>query len=102
MIVDRIPWRNLYDWIFSFPVLPGLIVFAVIVWVLGARRSDYLAGIALGLPGLFIFLASVLFEKDDNVRFKFFLEPVFLVFIASQLSVAGEQVYRKVRTKRFL
>jgi hypothetical protein len=57
------------------------------------------------LPGLLSVCpgcSSFWLPKDDNVRFKFFLEPVFLVFIASQLSVAGEQVYRKVRTKRFL
>jgi hypothetical protein len=100
VIVDRIPWRNFYDRIFSFPILPGLIVLAAIVWFLRAQRSDYLAGTALAFPGLFIFLISVLFEKGENMRFKFFLEPVVFVLIASQLFVAVEHVYRKVRSRR--
>lgn len=87
VIVDRIPWREMYDCIFSAPVLPGLLLLAGLGWMIGARRRDYMAGLAIVLPGAMIFLTSVLFEKGENMRFKFFLEPVLFVFIASQIYV---------------
>lgn len=99
VIVDRIPWRGVYDHLFSFPVFPGLILLSGMAWVMRAERRTYAAGTALVLPGLFVFLISVLFEKGENMRFKFFMEPVFFVFIASQLFVLGERLYRKVIAK---
>jgi len=99
VIVDRIPWRDFYDRIFSFPVLPALLLLAGIVWFAGAGPRDCAAGIALALPGLYVFLISVLCDKGENMRFKFFMEPVFFVFIAAELHAAGERIYRKVCAK---
>lgn len=95
VIVDRLFWREFYDRIFSAPVLPLLFLFALIVWGIRARPGDCLAGLALALPVLFVFFVSVLFEKGENLRFKFFLEPVCYVFIASQIYIAGELICRK-------
>ena len=94
-IVDRLPWRNLYDRIVSFPVLPVLLACAALVWAATARRSDLLSGMALALPGAYILLASVVGEKDEDMRLKFLLEPVLIVFIATQGYALGQQLYRK-------
>jgi len=101
VIVDRIPWRFLYDRIFSFPILNALILLSGILWLARvAKRKDYIVSIGLTLPGLYIFLITVLFEKGENMRFKFFLEPVIFVFLVSQLYAAGQQVYQRVLKKR--
>lgn len=100
LIVDRIPWRDPYDRLFSYPILPGLLVLGGVVWILNSDRQKRLASMALLLPGLFVFLISVLCEKGENMRFKFFLEPVFFVFIASQLHLLWDQLYQRIRTKR--
>lgn len=86
VIVDRLPWTNLYNRIFSAPVLPILLVIGLAVWlarVIAGRL--YAQGLGLILPGLYIFLASVLLDKGENMRFKFFLEPVMFVLVVSQL-----------------
>ena len=36
------------------------------------------------LPGLFVVLVSILADKGENMRFKFFVEPVMIVFLVSQ------------------
>jgi len=102
IIVDHIPWRHFYDLIFSAPVLPCLILFAGILWVIRRGRKNYAAGTALLLPALYIFLFSILFEQGENMRLKFLLEPVFFVFIMSQLYMTGEEIYRRISTKSVL
>ena len=49
------------------------------------RGRLYAQGLGLMLPGLYVFLASVLLDKGENMRFKFFLEPVMFVLVVSQL-----------------
>jgi hypothetical protein len=88
--------------IFSAPVLPCLILFAGILWVIRRGRKNYAAGTALLLPALYIFLFSILFEQGENMRLKFLLEPVFFVFIMSQLYMTGEEIYRRISTKSVL
>ncbi len=100
VIVDRIPWRDFYDRIFSFPVLPSLILFAGLTSLARAKRRDFITGFALALPGLYIFLASVLGEKGENMRLKFFLEPVLFIFIASQIYITSRQISQKLLTKQ--
>lgn len=101
VIVDRIPWRSFYDQLFSFPVLILLILFLGTSWLIKViKRRDYIASIGLVLPGLYIFLATILFEKGENNRFKFFLEPVLFVFMVSQLFVIGQHIYERALSKR--
>jgi hypothetical protein len=40
-----------------------------------------------------IFAISVLFESGENMRFKFFIEPVLFIFIASQIYLAGQRLW---------
>ncbi len=77
--------RAYYDRFFSYPYFLLAILLAAISWIVRNKKSDYISGVALLLPGLYIFLASILFEKGENMRFKFFLEPVLFVFIASEV-----------------
>jgi hypothetical protein len=100
-IVDRIPWRSFYDQIFSSPVLILLVLFLGTPWLARViKRKDHIASIGLLFPGLYIFLSTVLLEKGENNRFKFFLEPVVFVFLVSQLYLTGRQIYQRVLIKR--
>ncbi len=96
VIVDRLFWRNFYDMIFSAPVLPVLLLSAFFIFVVRLRRNDYAASVALALPALFVFFISVIFEKGENMRLKFFLEPVFFIFIASQIYIVSDKVRKKI------
>jgi hypothetical protein len=101
VIVDRLPWRSLYDRIFSFPILIGLLALLGIAWLLrAAERKDFVAYIGLLLPGLAILAVTVLFEKGENMRFKFFLEPVIFVFLVAQFYDTCRQVYQRTLAKR--
>jgi hypothetical protein len=84
VIVDRLPWRTAYDWVFSGPRLVGLLLAALLVWVRRRSRAEIRAGVGLALPVLFVSAACVLFERDENMRYKFFVEPVLYVFLVSQ------------------
>jgi hypothetical protein len=95
VIVDHLPWRALYDRVFSFPILNGLLALAGMFWFLRVGRQDYRAAAGLLLPGLFIFASSVLFEKGENMRFKFFLEPVLFLFMAFEFRAAALRLFAK-------
>ena len=100
-IVDRLPWRSAFDRIFSFPILPGLLFIFGMRWLVEElKKQNYAELLALFTPGLFIFLISVLFEKGENMRFKFFLEPVFFVFLVSQIFKISRPIQEKLSPKR--
>jgi hypothetical protein len=84
VIVDRLPWRRVYDWIYSGPRLVGLLVAALLLWVRRRSLAEIGAGVGLALPVLFVSAACVMFERDENMRYKFFVEPVLHVFLAAQ------------------
>jgi hypothetical protein len=92
-IVDRIPWRQFYDRIFSAPVLPFLLLLAGIRTLVGAfRRKQVAAAIGMALPGMYAFLGSVLLERGENMRLKFLLEPVVAILLITQLYGAWGRV----------
>ena len=37
------------------------------------------------LPVLYVAVASILFEKGENMRFRYFIEPVLFVFFGVEL-----------------
>jgi energy-converting hydrogenase Eha subunit C len=82
-IVDRLPWRSLYDKIFSNVSLFLMLSFSASWWLARNQKQDLLLAGGMILPGLFVFASVILFEKYENMRYKFFLEPVFYVFIIS-------------------
>ncbi len=84
IIVDRIPWRSAYDFFASFPVLPLLLMLSCLFWVNSAEKSDLIKAFGLILPVGCIALICVFFEQGENMRFKFFIEPVLFCFIMFQ------------------
>lgn len=99
-IVDRLPWRPLYDLLFSAPLLPLLLLLSLALWVLRTIRLHHVReGVALLLPALYIFLVCILFERGENMRFKYFLEPLMFTFIAAQFYPAVRDFYRRVLRK---
>jgi hypothetical protein len=84
VIVDRLPWRAAYDWVFSGPRLVLLLAAAVALWLRGRSLAEIRRGIGLALPVLFVSAACVIFERDENMRYKFFVEPVLYVFLVAR------------------
>jgi hypothetical protein len=89
VIVDRLFWRDSLDVVFSAPVMPVWLGIAGVFYMLQRIENRNInEAVAFLLPTLYIFSTSVLFEKGENNRFKFFLEPMFYVFVLSQGRVA--------------
>jgi hypothetical protein len=99
IIVDRLPWRSAYDYLFSFPVLPPLLTMAFLFWMTRKNRSTLLDTIGLCLPVAFIAFLCVVFERGENMRLKFFIEPVLFVFLAAQVYTAGKHCIQNVLSR---
>lgn len=73
-----------------------LMVVASLFWFGRAHRSGYSRAIGLCLPVACIALVCILFERGENMRFKFFVEPILFCFLASQAYWAGRDLIRRV------
>lgn len=93
VIADQIPWRGLYNAVFSRFALLGLIIFAFAIWFALNGRRKLWAALGLFLPVGYVLVLTVLFERGENMRYKFFIEPVFYVFLVAQL-IALSGAYR--------
>jgi hypothetical protein len=96
VIVDRLPWREPYDWVFSGPRLALLLAAATLAWVRGRTGREVLRGLGLALPVLFVSAVSVMFDRSENMRFKFFVEPVLYVFLVAQAGALARRRRRPV------
>ena len=97
VIIDRLPWRSAYDKVFSSPILVILFILAALYVLIEAVETQQLIRyLGLALPGLYIFAVSILAEKGENERIKFFLEPVIIIFIISQFY----KLWQKLRSFR--
>ena len=85
VIADQLPWRGLYNTLFSGLPLLLAVIMAAIWWLRHDGRGQRRYGVALLLPAAAILLLSVGFEMGENMRYKFFLEPALYVFLISQL-----------------
>ncbi len=94
-IVDRLPWRGIYDWVLSGYRLLALIAVAIAIWARGRDRAQWARGLGIALPVLFVSLVSATFERGENMRFKFFVEPIVYVFLVSQMAVLVRRVRRR-------
>jgi hypothetical protein len=92
VIVDRLPQRSVYDYIFSSPLLPLLLTMAFLFWLSQTRRVDLQRTIGFCLPIAFIAFLCIIADRGENMRFKFFIEPVLFVFLASQVYAAGKKM----------
>lgn len=90
--LDRLPQRAVYDAAFSHPILPVLLGIAALVWFAQARAANLAGAIGLSMPVLFVVVVSVVCERGENMRFKFFVEPVLFVFLFTQVYAAGVRV----------
>ncbi len=89
VIVEHLAWRPFFDWVFSAPILPLMLLLCGAASAVRALRTHTLpADLGILLPGLFVGLVSVLADKGENMRFKFFVEPVMIVFLVSQAAAA--------------
>ena len=92
VITPRILWRNAYDWVFSFWRLWLLLLISLVVWFISAeKRNSQRIYRFLGhsvLVGYILMITHLCNRLDwtEAGRLKFFLEPVFFVFIISQLT----------------
>jgi hypothetical protein len=89
VIADRLPWRAAYDWVFSGARLVVLLAAAVLLWLRRRAWPDIVRGMGLALPVLFVTAACVVFERDENMRYKFFVEPVLYVFLVAQAATVA-------------
>ncbi len=95
IIADSLPWRGAYNAIFSRLVLVFLLLSSMLIWIKTNPKENYLRGICMLLPAAYIFLMTVLFERGENMRYKFFLEPVFFVFLVAQIHSLSKLVLLK-------
>ena len=83
-IVDRLPWRRRVDWLFSGRRLTWLAIGASLLSIWQSRRRLRWV-LALLLPVAYVLGVSILGERGENIRFKFFLEPTLYVLLVAQL-----------------
>ena len=99
VIADQLPWRGLYNTLFSGVPLLTVLLLAFIWWLRHDGRGRLRQGFALLLPAAAIMALSVGFEMGENMRYKFFLEPVVYVFLIAQLYSVWQTI-RQARVKQ--
>jgi hypothetical protein len=97
VIADLLPWRGAYNFFFSGIPFIISIVLSAVWWLLHHEKKDLSYAIGSSLPLFFIFASCVLFEKVENMRYKFFIEPVLYLFIIVQLV----HVFQLEKDKRY-
>jgi hypothetical protein len=87
-ITRLLPWRPVYDVLFSG--WPYLLLCAVcaIVWLTQGPWRTRLARAALALPVLYVVAISILFERKEGMRYRHFVEPVSYVFVVASACAA--------------
>jgi hypothetical protein len=90
VIADRLPWRAQADWIFSGWRLRWLALGALSLSAWQSRRR-LRAALAVLLPVAYVLAVSIVGERGENIRFKFFVEPTLFVLVAAQLHRVARQ-----------
>ncbi len=93
VIVDRLPWREPFEFLLSGWRVVVLLVLSAAAWIRGGwkevgeeRRRAIMRGLGLALPGLYIAAVTIVFESGENMRYRFFLEPTLFLFFWISLS----------------
>jgi hypothetical protein len=94
VLVDRMPWRGVYDALFGGPGLAIVLLLSSVSWLARCGREHWRVGAALALPVGYVFAVTVLFEGGENMRYKFFVEPVLFVFVAAEAAAALQRLRR--------
>jgi hypothetical protein len=92
-IVRPLPWRRPFDTITSGSVFVVLLLLSAATWLV-ANRESMARGIAMAIPALYVVLASIVFESGENMRFRFFVEPVLYLFVVIQLTWVFQKLTR--------
>lgn len=95
VIVDRLPWREPFEFLLSGWRFLVLLALSTALWIRGcprqtgvARRAAILHGLGLALPALYVAAVTIVFESGENMRYRFFLEPTLYVFFWISLTTA--------------
>lgn len=93
VIVDRLPWREPFEFLLSGWRFLLLLVVATALWLRGhapaageERRRALRRRLGLALPALYVAAVTIVFESGENMRYRFFLEPTLFVFFWISLS----------------
>jgi hypothetical protein len=97
VLVDALPWRGALDRVMSGWALVALVLAASAFWWASARfkGAAFLEGIGLALPIVYVAAVSIAFERNENMRYKFFVEPALMVLIVSQAAAAARALRRR-------
>ena len=95
-IVKKLPYASVYNYLFSGWKYGVIVVIACVYIIFRRKGYPRLQIVALTLPVVAIVLLSILFERGENMRFRYFVEPVFLV----GLSYAGTRLISDIRNAR--
>jgi hypothetical protein len=95
-VTALLPWRPAYDAVFSG--LPLLLICAAfcVLWLTRGPWRVRIATAALALPVLYVATVSILFERKEGMRYRYFVEPVTYVFAAASACEAA----RRLRWRR--
>ena len=98
VLVDRLPWRGAGDALMSGWRLALLLLLAAgrWAWAERGRPAGLRRGLGLALPALYFAAVSIVFESGENMRYKFFVEPLLFVFLWSR-AVALARAWRGAR-----
>jgi hypothetical protein len=93
VIVDRLFWRRPFEFVLSGWSFVILLVVSIAAWFArwrklkaGDRSAAFRYGLGLALPALYVAAVTIVFESGENMRYRFFLEPMFFVFFWLSLS----------------
>jgi hypothetical protein len=87
-LVASLPWRRLYEALTSGSAFVGLLLLSAAAWTAETlrRNGSTARALALAIPVAYAALGSVVFESGENMRFRFFVEPVLFLFVVSQIT----------------
>ncbi len=94
VITGNLPWTFLYNWVFSGTRFIFLLLISGLIWVCFSKSSikkNTAKVIGLLLVLSYIFVISNLCNRlfwTEAYRIKFFLEPVYFIFVFSQIFLA--------------
>ncbi len=107
VIVDRLPWREPFEFLLSGWRFVVLLALSTAVWIRGCvketgemRRLALFHGLGLALPALYVAAVTIVFESGENMRFRFFLEPTLYVFFWISLSTSWSGARTEARLQR--
>lgn len=98
-MVDQARWRPFFDAVFSGRYLLLISLAAGLLSAWRVRHRPRFA-VAVVLPAAYVFAVSVAAEHGENMRFKFFLEPVIYVWWIAEVQFGTRALVAAVQRAR--